>query len=250
MQISYQKIYSRNLNRDIEFKSYGHAGKPMIVFPSSGGRFYEFEDFKMIDAIAHLIDRGLVRVFTPDSIDSESWYNYGLPSEERAKRHNQYDLFIVDELVPLIKEQTGWYGGFISHGCSMGAFHALNIYLRHPDVFDATIALSGIYDARFFVGEDFGYNVYINSPVDYLKNIDDSYYLDRYRNGDIIVCVGQGAFEAESIRDTRLIGDIFREKNIPAWVDFWGYEVAHDWPWWRVQIVYFLERLLEYRGMV
>lgn len=250
MQISYQKIYSRNLNRDIEFKSYGHAGKPMIVFPSSGGRFYEFEDFKMIDAIAHLIDRGLVRVFTPDSVDSESWYNYGLPSEERAKRHNQYDLFIVDELVPLIKEQTGWYGGFIAHGSSMGAFHALNIYLRHPDVFDATIALSGIYDARFFVGEDFGYNVYINSPVDYLKNIDDPYYLDRYRNGDIIVCVGQGAFEVESIRDTRLIGDIFREKNIPAWVDFWGYEVAHDWPWWRVQIVYFLERLLEYRGMV
>lgn len=250
MQITYQKIYSHRLGRDIEFKSYGHSGKPMIVFPSSGGRFYEYEDFKMIDAIAHLIDGGFIRVYTPDSVDGESWYNHGISPDERGARHNQYDQFIIEELVPHIRYETGWSGGMLSHGCSMGAFHALNFYLRHPDVFDGTLALSGLYDARFFVGEHFGYNVYVNSPTDYMKNMNDPYYLDRYRQGDIILVVGQGDFEEEALRDTRIMADLFREKGIPAWVDIWGYEVAHDWVWWRQMVVYFLERLLEYRGAI
>ncbi len=248
MQISYHKIYSHNLGRDMEFKSYGHSGKPMIVFPSSGGRFYEFEDFGMIGAIAHLIEAGLVRVFTPDSIDHESWDNHWIAPEDRAARHNQYDLFIVDELVPAIRTMTGWQEGFIAHGSSMGAFHTLNFYLRHPDVFDAGIALSGIYDGRFFVGEHFGFNVYVNSPVDYLRDLNDAHYLDRYRQGDLIICVGQGNFESESLRDTRMVADLLRAKNIPAWVDIWGYDIHHDWPFWRQQLPYFLEKLLEYQG--
>lgn len=250
MQITYDKTFSRHLGRDMEFKRYGHSGKPMIVFPTSGGRFYEFEDFGMIDAMAHLIDAGLIQVFTPDSVDAESWDNQSLEPEERALRHNQYDLYIVEELVPLIRQWTSWQGPLLAHGSSMGAFHALNFYLRHPDVFNGAIALSGLYDARFFVGEHFGYNVYINSPIDYLKDLSDSWYLEHYRKGDLILCCGQGDFEAESLRDTRKVADLLREKNIPAWVDIWGYEVAHDWPWWRYQLVYFLEILLEYQGIL
>lgn len=244
MQTSYQTYYSHHLGREIEFKSYGHAGKPMIVFPSSGGRFYEYEDFKMIDAIAPLIEAGRIRVYTPDSVDAESWYNFSASAEDRANRHNQYDRFIVDELVPHIRYETGWQGGMLTHGCSMGAYHALNFYLRHPNIFDGTLALSGLYDARFFVGDHFGYNVYINSPTDYMNNMDDPWYLEHYRHGDIVLCVGQGDFEAESIRDTHLMADLFRQKGIDAWVDFWGYEVAHDWPWWRQQAPYFLDRMV------
>lgn len=246
MHVEYHKFYSQNLGRDMEFKIYGHTGKPMMVFPSSGGRFYEYEDFGMVEALSGFIGAGHIRIVAVDSIDKESWLNKGADSEERGQRHNAYDRYIVDELIPFLKHHFGYGGGFIATGCSMGGFQSLNFLLRHPDAFDGVIALSGIYDARFFVGEHFGYSVYVNSPVDYLRNLDDPWYLERYRRADIILCVGQGAWEEDSIRDTRAMDAIFREKGIPAWVDYWGYEVDHDWPWWRVQIVHFVDRLFDY----
>ena len=101
-----------------------------------------------------------------------------------------------------------------------------------------------LYDARFFVGNDISdQDVYFNSPVDYLANLSDHYYLDAYRNGNIIVCTGQGNWEEATIRDTRLLKDILDSKGVPSWIDFWGHDVDHDWPWWRVQMPYFLKSL-------
>jgi len=244
MQVDYHQFYSSRLGRYMEFKSYGHAGKPMIVFPSSGGRFYEYEDFKMIEAIAPFIENGLIRVYTPDSIDAETWLSkFGWPGD-RARHHNAYDAYIIEELVPFIRHHANWKGGMIATGCSMGGYHSVNFYFRHPDVFDTVIALSGIYDARFFVGENIGdYDVYINSPVDYLKNMQDTHYLEAYRRGNIIICTGLGLWEEDTIRDTRAMEEILKAKSIPAWIDYWGYDVDHDWPWWRVQMPHFLGRL-------
>jgi esterase/lipase superfamily enzyme len=250
MHVENHKFYSRHLGREMEFRSYGHAGKPMLVFPAGGERFDDYEKHGMVDAMGHMINGGLLHVFAVDSIDRESWIADGLDPEEKAIRHNTYDAYIVDELVPYIRDYTSYYGALITTGCSMGGFHSLNFFLRHPDVFDTVIALSGVYDARNFVGEHFGYNVYVNSPIDYLKNIEDPWYLEKYRVNDIIICSGQGANEETSVRETRLMGEILRQKQIPAWVDFWGYEVGHDWEWWKSQIVYFLERLFEFRNYV
>jgi len=127
----------------------------------------------------------------------------------------------------------------------MGGYHAVNFFFRHPDVFDTLIALSGIYDARFFVGESTGdFDVYINSPVDYLADMHDPWYLERYRQGDIIICTGLGAWEEDSIRDTVSMQRVLEKIGVPAWIDYWGYDVDHDWPWWRVQIAYFLQELV------
>ena len=110
--------------------------------------------------------------------------------------------------------------------------------------FDTVIALSGIYDARFFVGENIGdFDVYVNSPVDYLMNMEDNNYLETYREGNIIICTGQGAWESESIRDTKLLEYVLEAKSIPAWVDYWGKDVNHDWDWWAIQMPYFLYEL-------
>ena len=246
MQVEYHEFYSFRLNRMMEFKSYGHAGKPMIVFPSSGGRFFEYEDFGMIDACEAFIESGLIRVYTPDSIDNETWFNEGAWPGDRARRHNAYDLYIVEELMPFIRAHSGYSGSIIATGCSMGAYHSANFFFRHPDVFDTVIALSGIYDARFFVGESLGDpDVYLNSPVDYLANLEDSRYLEAYRRGNIIICTGQGDWEADSVRDTKALEEVLNSKGIPAWVDYWGHDVNHDWPWWRVQMPYFLGKLHE-----
>ena len=136
-------------------------------------------------------------------------------------RMHIFDKYIIDEFVPFVRSHSGWNGSMITTGCSMGGFHSANFYFRHPDIFDTVIALSGLYDIRFFVGNDVSdLGVYFNSPVDYLKGMNDSYYLDLYRKGKIIICTGQGNWEEDSIRDTRLLGEVLRSKNVPAWIDF------------------------------
>ena len=124
----------------------------------------------------------------------------------------------------------------------MGATHALNFFLRRPDIFDGVIALSGVYDAKYFFHDYFDDLVYINSPVSYLEGMsNDYYYVDLYRQRQIIVCVGQGAWEEPMIQDTARIKELLEYKQVPAWIDFWGQDVAHDWPWWRKQLPYYLQ---------
>jgi len=228
----------------MEFKVYGHGGKPVIVFPSSGGRFYEYEDFRMVDACASFIERGIVRLYAVDSIDRETWLDAWKSPSDRARRHNDFDGYVVDEFIPFVRHHSGRTDGFLATGCSMGGYHSANFFFRHPDVFDSVIALSGIYDARFFVGDALeSFEVYANSPVDYLAGMEDNWFLERYRNGRIIICTGQGAWEEDSIRHTRMLEQVLDQKRIPAWVDYWGNDVDHDWPWWRVQLTYFLQEL-------
>jgi len=129
-------------------------------------------------------------------------------------------------------------------GCSMGGYHSFNIFLQHPDVFDKVIALSGVYDARFFVGE-YGNDelIYRNSPSDNIWTQNDGWFIDHYRKADIIVCTGLGPWEHDGLPSFFNLKKAFEEKNIPAWFDVWGEDVAHDWPWWRIQMPYFLEKL-------
>ena len=43
MEVRYMKHYSGHLGRDMEFKVYGHSGKPVMFIPCQGGRFFDFE---------------------------------------------------------------------------------------------------------------------------------------------------------------------------------------------------------------
>jgi esterase/lipase superfamily enzyme len=244
MKIEYHKWFSSSLGHDMELKVYGWYGKPMLVFPAQGGRFYEYEDFKMIDAISDYIEAGKIKVFTVDSIDNQSWANYGIHPADRARRHEDYDRYITQEVAPFITENCASTSQrVIVTGVSMGAYHAGNFFFRHPDIFDTLIAISGLFQLRIFIGDYSDDNVYFNSPLYYLPNIDDPWYLDQYRNSRIIVGVGQGSWEDDMLADARELQRILSEKNIPHWVDYWGHDVNHDWPWWRQMMPYFLEKL-------
>ncbi len=129
-------------------------------------------------------------------------------------------------------------------GCSMGAYHALNFFLQHPDVFSKVIALSGVYDARFFVGDYYNDDaIYQNSPVDYIWNQNDGWFIDRYRQAEIVLCTGLGAWEQDGLPSFYKLKEAFDKKQIPAWFAEWGHDVAHDWEWWRKQMPYFLGNL-------
>ena len=96
MKIDYHKWWSPSLRQDMELKSYGYYGKPMLVFPAQGSRFYEFEDRGMTAACAELIESGRIKVYTVDSVDNQSWANYGIaPQTEHA------DIRIMTVILPM-----------------------------------------------------------------------------------------------------------------------------------------------------
>ena len=250
MKEQYVREYSHQLGRDMEFMVYGHAGKPVLAFPSQNGRFFDFKNNGMVDCVAHLINQGRIQIFACDSIDTESWSDEHGDGRHRAEMQERYFHYISDELAPRILEinQNGNGGsrasGILTTGCSLGGTHALNTMLRNPYTFDATIALSGLYDAKYFFGGYFDDLVYNNSPVDYINGMpNDHPYVARYRACKIVTCVGQGAWEDEMLPSNYRMKELFGDKGIDAWCDFWGHDVAHDWPWWRVQLPYFLEKL-------
>ncbi len=238
-----QTWFSPAIGHDMTIKVYGNYGKPLLVFPCAGGSNHEFEDFGMLDIVRNEVEAGRVKIFCVDSLDNESLLKTDGHMGDNVYRHEAYDKYIVNEVVPFIKEHCHGDWRIALTGNSMGAYHSVNFLLRHPDCFDACIALAGVYDLRRVVGDYWDQNVYFNSPVDYLPNLNDNWFLDRLRDSRIIICTGQGAWECPD--DTRRMKDIFDAKGIPAWVDLWGYDVNHDWPWWKIMLPHFLPYILE-----
>jgi esterase/lipase superfamily enzyme len=244
MNVEHHRWWSPSLGQDMELKVYGYFGKPVLVFPAQGGRFFEYEDFHMIDAVASFIESGHVKMFTVDSVDNQSWADFGTHPADRARRHEAYDSYIVREVVPFIAQHCGGGGqGVVATGCSMGGYHAANAFFRHPDVFDAMISLSGLFQLRSFIGDYMDETVYLNTPLAFLPELTDPWYLERYRRSAIIVGVGQGAWEEPMLEDTRALQSVLDAKGIPCWIDVWGADVDHDWPWWRRMMPYFLDSL-------
>jgi esterase/lipase superfamily enzyme len=243
MNIEYYKRWSQHLSQDMEFKVYGHQGKPVVVFPSGCGRFFEFEDFGMVEAISDFIESGKIQLYAVDSVDCDAWLAHWKYPGDRGWRHEQYDQYIVEDIIPFIHEHNRSEQKFLATGCSMGAYHAANFFFRHPDIFDTVIALSGLFGPEYFVGDYMDDHVYFNFPLVYLPQLTDAQYLQQYRESNIIICTGQGAWEEDTIRETQALEEILRNLEVPAWIDYWGHDVNHDWPWWRKQLPYFLNTL-------
>ena len=249
METQYFKHYSHALGRDMECKIYGHGGKPVLFIPCQDGRFFDFENFKMTDVWGPWIESGQVMICAIDTIDLETWSNRHGDGRWKAERHEAWIRYITDEVVPFFrdynKNKNGYdASGMMVFGCSLGATHAANLYLRRPDIFDRLMALSGIYTAEYGFGGYMDDIVYQNSPVHYMRNLPtDHYYIDMFNQQKAVICVGQGAWEIPDT--TKELKAIFEEKGINIWVDLWGYDVAHDWDWWYKQVVYFLPHLLD-----
>lgn len=249
MEIRYFKEYSNCLGRDMEFKVYGHAGKPVLFIPCQAGRYVDFEGFHMDDIYRPWIDAGKLMVFSIDTIDGETWADKNGDCRRRIERHEQWYHYVVDELVPRIHNIAGernWHQeSILTFGCSMGAMHAANLFFRRPDLFDSVLALSGIYDSRDSFGSYMDDLVYQNSPCDYIANMpSDHPYIGMYNNSKIFICVGQGAWEDELKVSTGWLGHVLWQKGISASVNFWGYDVNHDWDWWYKQTLHYLPQIV------
>jgi esterase/lipase superfamily enzyme len=107
MQREHQKWYSPALGREMEMLVFGHYGRPMLVFPSAQGRFFDYECNHMIETIRGHIEGGKVKVFCVDGVDSESWFNKGLAPDMRVRVHQFYEQYITHEVFPFIHHHCG-----------------------------------------------------------------------------------------------------------------------------------------------
>ena len=233
MHTEYHKEYSPRLGRDMEFKVYGHGGKPVLVFPCQNGRFYDWEGFGMLDTLGDYLEGGKLQLFTVDTIDAETVSLVDGDPYTRVRRHEAWYNYIMEELLPRIRQINGTGQDLLVTGFSMGAYHAGNFFFRRPDVFDSVIALSGIYDTYDMYNGYMDEVVYANDPCASLSGMpEDHPYIQLYNQRKIMICVGQGAWEDLLLAGTRRLDEVLRRKGIRAWVDYWGLDVNHDWPWW------------------
>ena len=170
----------------MEYKRYGHSGRPVIVFPTSGGRFFQYEDSGAVAALADFIDDGRIQIFTLDGIDGETFLNKSADLQARIGRHDAYFRYVLEEALPDIARETQVLNGGqtlkpLLTGCSMGAFHASNFLFHYPESVAGVIALSGVYSTRDFFGSELGGGIYFHSPVDYLAGLEDQHVLDAIR---------------------------------------------------------------------
>ena len=237
--------HSNVLGEDLGVIVYGMTGYPIIVFQTQDSKCTNYEDFGMISELADYIDGGKVQLFCVDSIDQESWSNTNGDKSWRAQRQEDYFRFVTDELVPYVHDRNGSDLRPLATGCSMGATHSAIAALRRPDLFQGCIALSGVYRTSFFFGDWVDENLYMNDMVQMPHDLPaDHPYIHLYNHRSLCFCVGQGAWE-DGLSDLRDMDASFKRLGISAWCDFWGYDVNHDWPWWKKQMRYFLPIVLE-----
>jgi esterase/lipase superfamily enzyme len=231
MQREHHRWYSHRLGRDMELLIHGHAGAPVLIFPTSQGRFYEYEDRGMVATLSDYLDQGWFQLYCVDSVDAESFYNWRAHPADRIRRHVQYEEYLVNEVLPLVRtKNTNPF--LIAHGCSFGAYHAMNIALRHPHLFGRVLAFSGKYDMSNFFGGYYDDTIYFNTPSHFIPNLNDPYMLEATRRMDIIIAVGKSD---PNIDNNRALSAALWHKGIGHALREWdGW--SHDWPYWQRMI--------------
>ena len=236
--------YSERLRQVMPLVAYGHYGAPMLMLPTAAADFLEYERFQLIDAVRWFIDHGKVKLYSVNSVNKQALLNRATAPWDKAELLERYDGYLTREVLPLIRNDCRDQGILpYVMGISLGAYLAANVFFRHPDLFAGAILMSGSYDIRNFLDGHYSDQVYFNNPTDYLSNLSDDYHLPILQNGgrQIIIFTGQGAHE-DANRSLRL-SDILNSKGIPHWLDVWGHDVAHDWPWWRQAAPYYFGKL-------
>lgn len=231
MHEEYFKWYSPSLSKDIEMLVYGHRGYPVIIFPTTMGRYYESKDFHLIDSVRWFLDEGLVQIYCPDSVDAHSWYNKSIHPADKVKNHMWYDQMVREEIVEKIRWNTGT-GKVAVSGASFGGYHAINFAFRHPHLVSHCFSMSGAFNIKSFLYGYYDDNVYFNNPVDYLPGMTN----DELHRMKIIL----GTSDWDICKDDNFhMSHLLNQKGIDHWLDCRP-ERKHDWPTWREMFPHYL----------
>jgi esterase/lipase superfamily enzyme len=235
MQREAQYWFSPRLGRDMGVVVYGHWGPAIIAFPTTGGDEWEYERQGLIGAIADHIEAGRAKIFAVNTNHADSYGNWAAHPRHRSWMQRQYDDYIVHEVIPFVRQHCRtadlpvW-----TMGASLGGYHAANTLLKHPEIVTRCYALSGVYDMKRFMDGDYDDNFYFNNPVDYVANLSNPAALRQLSTCEIHLATGSGPHEhpAEAYR----MSGILSRRGIRHFLDDWGPQGGHDWPYWHHQM--------------
>lgn len=236
MHREYHRWYSHNLGRDMELLVFGHGGARALCFPTSQGRFFDWENRGMMNVLSEHLEKGWLQIYCLDSVDSESWYNGHVHPGERAIRHLQYQQYVVDEVLPLtLSKNDNPYS--IAMGASFGAYHALNIGLRFPEHFNRVVGMSGVYDIREWVGDYYDDNVHQGNPVELVRRMHDAPdHVQKVKELDIIFSTGRDDHAYD--HSVELSNHLW---SLGVWHAFRTWDgFAHDWPEWEEMVLHYV----------
>ena len=235
MHREHVRWFSPRLERDMDILVFGHAGARVLVFPSSMGKFFEWEDQGMIRALSHHLENGWLQLYCVDSVDAESWYAKWKHPADRARYHARYDAYLRDEVIPLTQSRNP-NPFLIATGASFGAYQAMTFALRYPELVGRVVGMSGIYDIREVNDGYMDEHVYPFNPAEFVMHEHDEGRLHALRRMDIIIAIGGD----DSMRgNSEYFSGRLWAKNIWHALRIWdGW--AHDWPYWQQMIVAYI----------
>jgi esterase/lipase superfamily enzyme len=231
--------YSPALQKEMPIAVYGHYGFALLLVPTAAADFLEYERFQLIDAIAPFIDAGKVKIFSINSINNESWLNDQMDPRHKSIRHQQFNDYVFNEVVPFIHNNSSWETPIIISGASFGALHSANLFFKRPDLLQGCIAMSGVYDLTEYTKGYFDEDVYFNSPCHYLPNLSDHQILEQIRSSQHIHLLS-GSGDHEDPEASRRLAGILYGKGVGYELDIWGSDIRHDWPTWRAMLPHYL----------
>jgi esterase/lipase superfamily enzyme len=232
--------YSPALQKEMPIAVYGHYGFALLMIPTAAADFLEYERFQMIETMRPWIEAGRLKVYSVNSINTESWMNYNIAGEHKAIRHNQFNEYIFNEVVPFIRDTSSKDTLIYTCGASFGALHSMNLFMKRPDIINGVLAMSGVYELTEYTRGYWDEQVYYNSPMHYIPNLANHDVLEQIRSSHHIhIVTGSGSFEDPS--SSGRFGKVLYDKGINYNLDIWGEEWPHDWQTWRTMIPAYLE---------
>src|SRR6516225_3859405 len=188
--------YSPSLNKEMPVAIYGHYGFVLLLIPTAAADYLEYERFQLMDTIAAFVDAGRVKVYSINSINNESWMNDQMDPRNKAIRHQQFNQYVFEEVIPFVRNSSSWETPIITCGASFGALHSANLFFHRPDLINGCLAMSGVYDLTEYTKGYFDEDVYFNSPCHYLPNLSDHSILEQIRKSNHIhILSGSGDHE-------------------------------------------------------
>jgi esterase/lipase superfamily enzyme len=235
-----ERWFSPRLGCDITVTRWGEIGVPVLLFPTAGGDAGEAERMGLIGCLDLLMADGRIKVYSVDSVAGRSWLQRSNPLHS-AWLQSQFDAAIRWEVVPAIRADCRSETiEIVTAGASFGAFNAVEVLCRHPDVFRAAVGMSGTYDLSPWLDGATSDDFYFSSPLHYLPRLGEGAQLDRLRSRSVILATGTGAHESPG--ESWWMADVLGSKGVPNRVDCWdGW--PHDWPTWRRMLPGYLHEL-------
>ncbi|HYC30002.1 MAG TPA: alpha/beta hydrolase-fold protein [Chitinophagaceae bacterium] len=231
--------HSPSLNKEMPIVTYGYYGFALLLVPTAAADYLEYERFQLIDSLRPFIDGGKLKVYSINSINNESWLNNEIDGAQKAIRHQQFNDYVINEVVPYIRNTSSQETPIYVCGASFGALHSANLFFHRPDLINGCIAMSGVYNLMEYTKGYYDENVYFNSPMHYMPNLTDHNVLEQIRRSSHIhIFSGSGPYEDPN--SSKEFASILYNKGIWYELDIWGQEWAHDWPTWRAVLPHYL----------